>query len=37
MMEINMRTDALMLAHFYAGFAGVVRVVLQRAGQGPDR
>jgi hypothetical protein len=36
MMEINMRTDALMLAHFYAGFAGVVRMVLRRAGRDPE-
>jgi hypothetical protein len=36
MMEINMRTDAQTLAHFYAGFGGIVRVVLQRAGQDPD-
>jgi hypothetical protein len=28
--------DALMLAHFYAGFAGVARVVLQRAGHDPN-
>jgi hypothetical protein len=28
MMEINMRTDANTLAHFYAGFAGPVRVIL---------
>jgi hypothetical protein len=29
LMEVNMLADALMLAHFYAGFAGAVRVVLQ--------
>ena len=28
MMEINMRTDANTLAHFYAGFAGLVRTIL---------
>jgi hypothetical protein len=28
MMEINMRTDANTLAHFYAGFAGLVRAIL---------
>jgi hypothetical protein len=28
MMEINARADAVTLAHFYAGFAGIVRVVL---------
>ncbi len=28
MMEINARTGAATLAHFYAGFAGIVQVVL---------
>lgn len=32
MMEINMRTDAQTLAHFYAGFGGIVRVA-RRAGR----
>ena len=36
LMEINMLADALMLAHFYAGFAGIVRVVLVQAGHDPD-
>ncbi len=36
MMEINMRTDAQTLAHFYAGFAGIVRVALERVGQDSD-
>lgn len=35
MMEINMRSDALMLAHLYAGFAGVVRVVVRSVGRTP--
>jgi hypothetical protein len=36
LMEVNMLADALMLAHFYAGFAGVARVVLVRAGHDPN-
>lgn len=36
MIEMNMRSDALMLAHFYSGVAGVVRVVVRSVGRDPD-
>jgi hypothetical protein len=32
-MDLNMRQDAQTLAHFYAGFAGIVRAVLRGEGQ----
>jgi hypothetical protein len=32
LMEINMRADAQTLAHFYCGFAGIVRLVLAEEG-----
>jgi hypothetical protein len=37
MMEINMRTDANTLAHFYAGFAGLVRLSLDGEDVPPAR
>jgi hypothetical protein len=35
-MDLNMRQDAQTLAHFYAGFAGIVRVVLRGEGKNLD-